>query len=121
MALAVRLGADRHFDNAIGGDADVGIFIGAATAGDFDIIGDAAAKAQAVFRSGSLAGRKAGPIGLRQRLVEHGGEVADVESEANAVIVRQFGGRQQVLAPNRINANAGFARRGFDQPLHDVR
>ncbi len=121
VPLPVRLGADRGLDDAVAADADVGEFLGRAATGDLDIISDPAAVAQPLGGRRRLARGEPGPVGARQRLVEHGGEVADVEGQAEPVGVRQLVGAEQVAAADLVGADPQLARRRLEQALHDVR
>ena len=60
------------------------------------------------------------PVGIFQRRLQQAGIVADIEGEAEAILVRQLLRRQQVLRADFVDADARLLRGGLDHALHDV-
>ena len=119
VALAVIERAGDDGDTAIGFEADAAHLVGRRP-GHFEIVADAAAAQQAAPAAFLLAGGKPVPVGLRQRLIEHGGELAAVIGRAVRRLVRHrvFGDVVAAAQLDLVDAHLGGG--GVDQPLHVV-
>jgi hypothetical protein len=109
-----------HLDHAVGQHAHRHALGQVVAAGPLEEGGDAQAAQPALLLALGAARLEAVPVGLRQRLVHHVLEAADVVGLAHRVLVGHLLGPDEV-APAQLHAvDARLARGLVHQPLHGV-
>ena len=119
MALAVieRPGDEGH--GAVRLEADAAHFL-VGRRGDFEIAADRDAAQPAAFLALPPSPGKTFPVGKVERVLEHRREIAGVVGLVGCRRERNFS-RPDVVAPAQFQPiDTGFARRGVDQPLHEI-
>ncbi len=119
MALAVRLGADHDADCPVLHEQDPGHLLRIAH-GRFDVVGHAAATAQATPLGCGLAAGEAGPAAGFERGVHDLGEVAGIVALAGRGLERHGSRGDEVAPPELGRILAQLARGLVHQPLHQV-
>ena len=118
VPLALRHGADRDLDDALGLHHHLGLLARRAGRG-VDVVGDADAAAFAARLRLGAAGREAGPVAEPQHPLHAVVVLAAVVDHAERVGVRHRAFRHEVAAAQLDAVDAGLLRGEVDQPLHD--
>ena len=117
LAVVERAGDDR--DVAVGLELQPAHLVGRGRR-DFEIVADADAAQQALLLALFLAPGEAVDVGQLQRLIEQHGELAAVVGRTGRGLVRHLFRLDVVALAHLDLVDAHLARRGRDQPLHEV-